>query len=325
VLEKQAPDDHQLTEYLLGALAPESAEHLDELSIADDAVASRLSAIENDLVDAYARGELSGDIRQRFESFYLSSAKRQEKARFAETLLALERKTAAEAQPSAAQVQPASAEALRLWQGLGRLFSSNVPLQWGLAAAAVLMTLVSGLLEVQQLRLQNRLAQYRTERAALVQRQEQLNNELEQQRSGDVKTLEELQRVRQSLAELEQRTTAKTELSVASFVLLPPVRGVSKLPTLSIPKGIQEVVLLLELESDDFARYGVKLKTAAAGHILWSKANLRSTLSGETKGVTVALPVDLLKNQIYGLELTGISAEGKTEFVSSYTFQVALE
>jgi len=325
VAEKQAPDDHELTEYLLGALAPESAEHLDELSIADDALASRLSAIENDLVDAYARGELSGDTRQRFESFYLSSAKRQEKARFAETLLALERKTAAEPQMSAGQMKPASAEAPGFWRGLGRLFSSNGPLQWGLAAAVVFMALVSGMLVVQQLRLQNRLAQDRTERAALVQREEQLANELKQKRTGDAKTLEELQRLRQSLAELELRTGPKTELSVASFVLLPPVRGANKLPTLSIPKGIQEVVLLLELESDDFARYSVQLKTTAAGHALWSKANLRSTSSGETKGVTVALPTALLKKQIYGLELSGISAEGKTEFLSSYTFQVVLE
>jgi hypothetical protein len=187
------------------------------------------------------------------------------------------------------------------------------------------MTLVSSLLVVQQLRLHNRLAQDQTERAALVQRQEELTKQLEQQRTADAKTVEELQRVRQSLAELEQHTAAKPELSVASFVLLPPVRGVSKLPTLSIPKGIEEVVLLLELESDDFSRYGVKLKTAATGRILWSKANLRATLSGEAKGITVALPAGLLTSRLYSLELTGISAEGKSELLGSYPFQVVLE
>src|SRR5215471_6935099 len=77
-----------MIEYLLGSLPEKEAERLDELSITDDAFVSRLNDVENDLVDAYVRGELSGEIRERFRSFYLASPKRRAKVRFAETLLA---------------------------------------------------------------------------------------------------------------------------------------------------------------------------------------------------------------------------------------------
>ena len=74
-------DDDAIIQYLLGRLPDKEAERLDELSITDDDFALRLNAAEYDLVDAYVRGELSGDTQQRFRSFYLSSPKRREKLR----------------------------------------------------------------------------------------------------------------------------------------------------------------------------------------------------------------------------------------------------
>jgi hypothetical protein len=323
--EKQAPNDQELVDYLLGALSKDDCERLDELSVTDDSFASRLRAVENDLVDSYARGELSGSTLQRFRSFYLSSPKREEKTRFAEAFLALGEKTLAETRSATSALQARSPEAVGFWAGIWRVFSSSGPLQWGLAAAAILMTVASATLLVQQLQFRNSLAQSQAERAALLERERELQGQLEQQRTADAKTQEELQHLRQSLAEIEQRSTPKTELNIASFVLLPAMRGVGKLPTISIPKGIEEVALFLELESDDFSRYGVKLKDNATGRTLWQSVRLRATSSGETKGVTVALPAGFLKSQLYGIELSGISSGGRSEFLSSYTFRVVLE
>src|ERR1700721_1918691 len=85
---KQVYDDQLLIRYLLGLLTPEETERLDELSIASDDFACRLRDVENDLVDAYASGELSGETLTRFQSSYLSSAEGRERVRFAEALLA---------------------------------------------------------------------------------------------------------------------------------------------------------------------------------------------------------------------------------------------
>ena len=87
--ENSSISDRQLAEYLLGMLQPGESERLDELSITDDAIAARLQAVENDLIDDYIRGNLSGVVRDRFESFYLASPKRRERVRFAEALLGI--------------------------------------------------------------------------------------------------------------------------------------------------------------------------------------------------------------------------------------------
>ena len=80
-------DDEILVRYRLGTLPAEEAERLDELSIADDGLAARLRAIENDLVDAYLRDELTREDLEQFKSFYLSSPKRRKKVEFAVALM----------------------------------------------------------------------------------------------------------------------------------------------------------------------------------------------------------------------------------------------
>ena len=80
-------DDRQLIRYLLGLLTDEEAERYDEQSIVDDDLAARLRVVEDNLVDAYVNGTLEEDLRQRFESFYLSSPRRREKVRFAARFL----------------------------------------------------------------------------------------------------------------------------------------------------------------------------------------------------------------------------------------------
>jgi hypothetical protein len=84
--EKQSYDDELVIAYLLGTVSPNEADRLVELSIADDEFAARLSAVENDLVDAYVRGELSGGRLEQFRTVYLASPRRREKVAAAEVL-----------------------------------------------------------------------------------------------------------------------------------------------------------------------------------------------------------------------------------------------
>ena len=60
----QEPDDYKIELYLVGALAEDETERLDEMSLTDDIFADRLRNVENDLADAYARGELSGALAE---------------------------------------------------------------------------------------------------------------------------------------------------------------------------------------------------------------------------------------------------------------------
>src|SRR5215831_8486181 len=135
--DKKPYDDQLLARYLLGALPAEETERLDELSIVDEEVAARLSAIEYDLVDAYVRGETRGEDLARFESFYLSSAKRREKVGFARALL--ERETGTAAAPATGLPTVVTPES-KLPPRRRSLFSRPV-VQWGFAGAAAILLL----------------------------------------------------------------------------------------------------------------------------------------------------------------------------------------
>jgi len=65
-MPKQPVDEQVITDYLLGALPEAETERLDELSLTDDDFIRRLKVAENDLVDAYVKGELSGGALAQF-------------------------------------------------------------------------------------------------------------------------------------------------------------------------------------------------------------------------------------------------------------------
>ena len=113
LLRESGPDDQQLVRYLLRLLPEDEADRLDEMSISDDGLAWRLREVENDLVDAYVRGALTGETLQRFESSYLSSERRREKVRFAGSFLgALNRQAAGPADQSCADSLSSSESAM---------------------------------------------------------------------------------------------------------------------------------------------------------------------------------------------------------------------
>jgi hypothetical protein len=80
--------DERLVDYLLGRLPDAEAEPYDERSIADDEFVWRLRAVENDLIDAYVTGSLTGETLQRFETVYMASPRRRDRVMFARTLVA---------------------------------------------------------------------------------------------------------------------------------------------------------------------------------------------------------------------------------------------
>src|ERR1700738_288904 len=96
----QAQDAQEIVRYLVGSLPVELAEHYDERSIVDDDFAAKLSVVEYDLIDAYVRGELSGETLDRFKSHYLSLPTNRQKVRFAETWFSYHNRSNTLATPS---------------------------------------------------------------------------------------------------------------------------------------------------------------------------------------------------------------------------------
>jgi len=76
----------RLALYLLGDVSGSERELLEAEYFSDDEAFQKMLSAEDDLIDAYARGELSTEQRRLFEKQFLSSADGCERLRFARTL-----------------------------------------------------------------------------------------------------------------------------------------------------------------------------------------------------------------------------------------------
>ncbi len=283
-------DEQQVIQYLLGCASDEETAHLDELSITDDEFASRLRSAENDLVDAYVRGELEGQTLQQFKSFYLASPSRLEKVRFAEVLATL-------TDPSSASIQ-LRPTARRVW---------TWTFSWSIAAAALLLLMATVYLVYENRHLYEQFAQEQSRRVALEQQAQALQKQLDGY-SAPVRTPE------------VPRGPASP--IVLAFELSPQTRGVGSVATAAVPPGTNRLVFQLMLESDDFPQYRAALRDPAVNQIIWRSGGVKAVSRGAAKAVNVNFAGALLKQQNYTLELTGISPAGKEELVDSYAFRV---
>lgn len=345
-MTKQIYNDQAITRYLLGSLPEAEAERLDELSFTDDEFAGALKVAEKDLVDAYVRGELSGAALERFKSYYLASPMRRERVRFAQAFQEFAEK---EAVPQAAEVQaenPAQAAAKRKVLGwFSALSVFTVPrwgLQWGFAVVAIALLIGGGWLVFENGRLRQQVSQTQARRDELSRREQELQKEIEGQRTASAATEQELAQVREERGRLEQELKQReqqrlveqqraarqqqpsppSEVSIASFILTPQVRGVGQIPVVSIPAKTGYVAMRLQLEPNDYPAYRVALLNPSNHQTLWRSGNLKARAKDEGKTLSVSFRAALLKPQPYVLQVTGVSPDGVTDIISDYPFKV---
>jgi hypothetical protein len=279
-------DDQLLIRYLLGSLDEDETERLDELSIADDDFAWRLRAAENDIVDAYVRGDLSGETLDRFRSSYLSSPARREKVEFARALLTFTGRQ--------------SAPRTRGW--------FSIPLvipRWAFGCGAAAAAIAAGFLIYNQRQLQIQVSQLQASHSELQQRERELRNELSEVSSPGTR-----------------RATEQPAGAIATLAVLlpPPTRSAAHVPVVKLSPSAPRVGVGLQLEADDFPLYRVTLKDAASGRIIWRSGDMKSHAPGGHTLVTIAVPAGLLKSGRYLAELS--SAGARSESIANYPFDV---
>ena len=72
-MSAKTPAAAQLTQYLLGQVSPSERERLEREYFSNDDTFREMLSAEDDLIDAYARGELSATERRQFEERFLNS------------------------------------------------------------------------------------------------------------------------------------------------------------------------------------------------------------------------------------------------------------
>jgi hypothetical protein len=333
-VNKETYNDQVITQYLLGSLPETETERVEELCFVDDEFAVRLSAVENDLVDAYVRGKLSGEELERFDSHYLTSPKRRKKVKTAQMLRAYAEKAVATGQVVLASGPPqTNVKSFSPSPRLTHLLFTSPRL--GLTAAAALVLMGGGWLIFERSRLRGQIDEAEAARILLDQREKELQGLLEQQRAASSAIWTELERAREEKERVERQlalerqtsgskpASAPANLNILPFILTAPARTASQVAAITIPSGTDYVVLQAELEPDDYSSYNAELfyrsgKTPAG----WKREKLRSRALGDSRVIDIVIPATLLMSREYLLAVTGISDRGAAEGERGYLFRV---
>lgn len=314
--------DEQLARYLLQLLPEDDVERLDEMSIADEEIAWRLRVVEDDLVDAYVSGSLTGETLKQFEAIYLSSERRRRKVRFAGSFLErVDREAAA-----ASITSITGAARGRGWRIHGSTTASS------LATAAALL-LVCGALLAGYMQMRSVLSETRAQGAALQQRARELEQQLDAQRAANAETANELARVRTEMAALQAASPRPSNppsrtsptLPAIALVLMPQTRAIGQIPTLVVPPATSRVTLDLRLESNRFSRYQAVLKDPASNVIVWRSGRLAAPSTSDRPSLPVVIPAAILKSQHYSVELTGDDTGSSAEVVGTYAVRIVFQ
>lgn len=334
-MSKRIYTNHDLNQYLLGALPEAEAESFDELSFAEEEFVDALSAVEKDLVDAYVQGDLADPELERFKSYYLASPLRREKVKFAQAFKVMtDRKAVAPVEVEAAAKSPTRRTASRWFSALNIFAVGHPALQWGFVAVALVLMIAAGWLVFDNVRLRHQVTQTQASRDELLHREQELQNQIKGQQSASSATEQELARLRDEQKRLEQELAKQQQnigeqyqpssggLSVASFVLAPQLRSAGQIQTISVPAKTDLVAMQLGLEPNDYSAYRVALLNQSGNQALWRSSKLKAKVAGDSKIISISFRTAVLKPQIYLLRVSGISAKGTIEIVGDYPFRV---
>jgi len=296
--------------FLLGSLSEAERAKIEDGFLAQDDFYQELLIAEDDLIDAYVRGELPASDRALFEQRTLTSSQLRERVEFTQTLF--------DSISTKAVVVPArtTVDSISWWQSLAAAFTIRHPaLGFGFAAALVVIVL-GGLWFVAE-KLRTRPA---PEQAQIIQPPSVVPRELPtpggtpepQQLTGD-----EVKPVRTPVAEPTERTAPV----FAAFTLTPGlVRGGGGAEPLVLRAVVTDIRLRLTLEGESYEKHRATISTPE-GTRVWS-GQLSNGSSIKSSQLTLSLPARLFKNGDYVLDLSGANAPGKWESVADYSFRI---
>jgi len=282
-------------QYLLGKLPEQEAVEFEEQCFTDDALFEETSALENDLIDSFVRGELPEDERQQFEKGYLISPARRANVQFSRVLAG----HLSTVQPERAVAEPRALPALfsvQTW--LGRL-------AW--ATIAVAVTAGVSWMMVTNRRLHREIDLMRAQQADFQQREQNLRSQIAKLDA----------QVRQS------SVGEQVSPEMISLILTPGLnRSDAAARKLVISPPAPLVHAELYIERDDYRSYRASVQNAERRRI-WETKDLKSHAGPQGgKTVTIEISSSLLQSGDYLIQLDGKATNGQFEEVEDYRFQV---
>jgi hypothetical protein len=335
--------DNACERYLLGELSEQEQAQLEEAYFANDALFERFLAVKDDMIDAYAREDLTREKRARFEQHFLASEPRRQHVDEAKEFIPAV--SSASLNDAIVNVMPAaSARSSDSSRGhsIVKHFALHPFVLRGAIAALLLVGLAGSWLLVRQFQRQ-RVEGDRPQHEEAARRQQEgkggqtvappvnenstdlarnnATNLATNPPAADLNNAPAPERAAQPRI-ANQRSPKPLPAQVASLSLLPFVsRDGNSSNSLLLSPDTRAVRLHLAFKEGSYNRYDVVLGTVDGDRVLQRRGlKVRSDNGG--KSVTLTLDPAVFRRQDYIVTLNGLTAEGKLETIGDYYFRV---
>jgi hypothetical protein len=310
--------EQTIQRYLLGELTESEQAALEQEYFNNRQLFEQIVEVENELVDKYARGLLSPDMRVRFKDYYLEHAQRRERARFAEALQAK--------LDQAKEVEAEASTPTETWLERLSALLRGPRLAWAFSIAVLLFAVLAGWFLIETRRLRQELARTESERVAREGRERALQQQVTNEQLRAEELSQELERLRmqQVAASPSPSPVDKRASTFATLILtIGGTRGADAGPpaVLQIPAGTERVRLQLNLRENNYARYQAVLQSAG-GNTVFTSRQLTAPNKKSGANLSLIIPAQRFTNGDYILTLRGVSKTGEVEDVSKSLFRV---
>jgi len=322
------PYDEQLFQrYLLGDLAEEERDRLQESYFADTRLFSRLLSAEADLIDAYGRGELTEDERKRFERRFGNIPGIDQRVSFASMLSqAADQHLSASAAPGPSLVS-ASSTGFPWLSSTGPSLGSRVFRASAVAIAALILVMVALAVAYRWLRWSHQEPGYQL---ASSQTASPTGPVAQPNSSASGSTgIEKTSAAGPPPTKLEERRqppSPKLQLASVSVVLHEGItRADGQGTEVALSQATRSLLTQLELPSDlqirTYSRYQAVLQTVSGQEIL-RRDGLKISRGSDGSFVRVTIPVELLTTRDYVVLLNAQQPDGTLQYLRGYSFSV---
>ena len=315
--------EHNMTRYLLGELSEKEQAAFEERYFRDPQVFNQVLQVESELVDAYARGRLATEMRERFENSYLKHPARRQRVEFAKALTA----RIDEQEDSKNRVAQTARSTSRVswWQSLLAIFGGERPkLRFALALATLLIMLAGVWIVANNLRRQQG-AQIQAQRENQERLQPDQSGQTPQQTPKQQDHDEHTAQIPPATSQPSPSPVTKPAAPTVSLALtVGGVRGAGGGPTqtLFIPSDTTQAQIVLNLKDDSYPLYRASLQKIG-GPKIFTQTNIRPRNSKAGAKFVFTVRASQLTKGDYALTLSGITPQGEVDDLSKSLFRVA--
>ena len=311
-------NEEKLRDFLLGDVSESERAAIEERFLGEEDFSAQVQVVEDELIESYLRGELSGSDQQRFAAAFLTQPRRRERVLVMKGVLA-----AANAE-SLLEAPLRPEESPSLWARMqAALRFQSAFARYAFAVAVVFVLAFAALLLFNRLRpkqdaplAQQNPTPIQAQGTASVSPHSSPDTPRPQQTSSPALT----PAPRVSPSPIPEAPPAGP--TFATIILRPTLaRDPTAASKLTVSPSVKQVQLQLTLERNEYKSYTVRL-TTVDGRLVWQARSIHArTTSGRTS-LAVALPASLLPTDDYLVEVSGTSDAGSPESLANYFFSI---